>query len=208
MRHGESIWNRSWRFTGWSDIPLTARGEAQARAAGERLRQAGFVFDRCFTSKLQRAARTLVLLLEGMGAAAPVQASWRLNERHYGAFEGLRPWQAIGRYGVRAVWRCRTDRHARPPAAVPATDDAQLPNGESIADTLARLLPLWNDEIAPALRAGQCILIVAHNNTLRALVDFLDRIEADGVVQPKLRSAQPLVLELDGELHPLRRYVV
>lgn len=207
VRHGESVWNRSLRFTGWTDIPLTPRGEAQARAAGERLRAAGLDFDLCFTSGLQRASTTLRLLLAAHGSNPPLQQSWRLNERHYGALEGLHPWQAIWRFGITPVWRCRRERHARPPLR-PAGDTDERPRGESINDTLARLLPLWRDSIAPALQAGQRVLVVAHNNTLRALIDHLDGVEAGAVVQPQLRTAQPLVLELDAGLRPLRRYDV
>jgi 2,3-bisphosphoglycerate-dependent phosphoglycerate mutase len=219
LRHGESVWNRSQRLTGWADVPLTARGRAQARRAGARMRERGLAFDACFSSLLARATETRDLALAALGAELPVRASWRLNERHYGALQGLLPWQAVWRFGVRSVWRCRRDFDARPPLLEDPSDPRRDPGlaaergdevsaatrGESLGDVWRRLRPLWEGEIAPELRAGHAVLIVAHNNVLRALLHHLERPAAAGAVRVRLRTAQPLMLTLDPALRPLRR---
>jgi len=221
LRHGESVWNRSKRLTGWTDVPLTERGRTQARHAGERLRAQGVVIDTCFSSRLVRATETRDLVLAALGQSPRLQASWRLNERHYGALQGLLPWQAVWRFGLGPVLRCRRDFDARPPLVaagsgdlhrdptVPLADEPEWSRtirGESLADTLQRVLPLWESEIAPALRARERVLIVAHNNLLRALVLHLEGARPHQL--PRLRTAQPWIFALDADLQPLRHYLL
>jgi 2,3-bisphosphoglycerate-dependent phosphoglycerate mutase len=222
LRHGESLWNRDKRFTGWTDVGLTPRGVAEARRAGELLAANGFAFDACYTSWLQRAAETLRLALEAMdGVEVPVHASWRLNERHYGALQGLSRWEAVRTYGARQMLIWQREFAARPPALEPADQrcpqhdpryaalrDVELPRTESLADTLARVLPLWRDAIVPDLQVGRRVLVVAHHNTLRALVKHLDGIADADVIGVRIPTARPLVYELDEALRPVRHYPV
>ncbi len=177
LRHGESEFNRTHRFTGWADVALTAAGEAEAQRAGETLAASGFTFDRCFTSALRRAARSGELVLGAMGLTdVTIERSWRLNERHYGALQGLGPLGAVRRYGVLPVLRARRDYDYRPPALSPAgaspTAD-ELPTAESLADLRARLVPFWQERIAPELLAGRSVLVVSHKHALRALFALL-----------------------------------
>ncbi len=215
MRHGESVSNRSLRLTGWADVPLSARGRAQARQAGIDLRARGFVPDICYCSELRRASETRDILLAAHGAEPALRQSWRLNERHYGAMQDLSIWRAAWRFGPAALLRCGRDAAARPPLlAAPATSappgvapaDAEewrrAQRGESIADAVLRLLPLWEAEIAPSLRAGNGVLVVAHNNLLRGLLRHLER--ADGPLPHRLATARPLIIELDAELRIAR----
>lgn len=215
VRHGESVWNRSLRLTGWADVPLSRRGRAQATRAGTDLRARGIVADVCYSSRLRRAIDTRDLLLDALGASPPRHESWRINERHYGALQGLRYWQAVWRFGFAAVRRCRREFDARPPLlAAPdgpvATDVAPsdvsewraAQRGESLADALRRFLPLWSGAIAPALRQGACVLIVAHNNVLRGLIRHLEG--GSGRPVPRLATAQPWIFELDADLRVLR----
>lgn len=211
MRHGESVANRSLRLTGWDDVPLSDRGRAQARQAGIDLRARGFVPDVCYCSELRRASETRDILLAVLGAQPALRQSWRLNERHYGTMQGLSIWQAAWSFGPAAVLRCSRDAAARPPlreaSATPATpgvepadeeDWRRAQRGESIADALQRLLPLWDAEIAPSLRAGNRVLVVAHNNVLRGLLHHL--AGAAGALPHRLATARPLIVELDAEL--------
>lgn len=212
VRHGESVWNRSLRLTGWADVPLSPRGRDQARQAGRLLRQRRIGFDLCFSSLLCRATETRDLLLGELGAAPPCRASWRLNERHYGALQGLPLWRAVLRFGPRAVRRCKREfavapprtaaPHAGPlpPAIDPADADAwrAAQRGESLSDALARFLPLWEAEIAPALRAGRNVLVVAHNNVLRALIRHLEG--GSGRPAGSLATGAPWVFRLDAAL--------
>jgi 2,3-bisphosphoglycerate-dependent phosphoglycerate mutase len=220
MRHGQSEWNRDNRFTGWADIDLTEKGLAEARDAGRMLREAGFSFDLTYTSVLKRAIRTLWCTLDEMDLMwVPVVHSWRLNERHYGALEGLDKTETAARYGEAQVmiWRRSYDVPPQPLAL----DDPRVPYGnprysalkreeipltECLKDTVARVLPLWHESIAPAIRAGQRILIAAHGNSLRGLVKYLEGISDADIVNLNIPNGQPLVFELDADLKPLRRY--
>ena len=216
VRHGESVWNRSLRLTGWADVPLSRRGRRQARQAGVELRARGVVIDVCYCSQLRRAIETRDVLLAALGAAPPRHESWRINERHYGALQGLRWWQAVWRFGLAAVQRCRRDFEARPPqaaapesgaaAGIAASDEEEwraAQRGESIADATRRLLPLWAAEIAPALGAGACVLVVSHNNLLRGLVRHIEG--SDGRPAPRFATARPWIFELDADLCVIRR---
>lgn len=220
MRHGESVWNRENRFTGWADIDLTEKGEAQARAAGRLLREAGFQFDLTYTSMLRRAIRTLWLSLEEMDLTwLPVVHNWRLNERHYGALQGLNKADTAVQYGEQQVmlWRRSYDT---PPIALDPSDPRasfddpryaelkreEIPLTECLKDTVERVLPYWENVIVPAMRAGRQILISAHGNSLRGLVKHLNQISDADIVTLNIPNAQPLVFELDAKIQPIRSY--
>ncbi len=220
VRHGESTWNQENRFTGWTDVPLTATGVAQAREAGRLLREGGFEFDLAYTSVLQRAIWTLWHALDAMQRTwLPVVNEWRLNERHYGALQGLNKAETARQYGAGQVliWRRSYDT---PPPPLAATDarceradlryarlnPAQVPLTECLKDTVERVLPWWNDVLAPALRAGRRPLLAAHGNSMRALVKHLDGISDADIVNLNIPNGIPLVYELDAQLKPLRRY--
>ena len=220
MRHGQSEWNRDNRFTGWADVDLTEKGIAEAREAGRLLNEAGFTFDITYTSVLKRAIRTLWCTLDEMDLMwLPTVHSWRLNERHYGALQGLDKAETTARYGEEQVliWRRSYDI---PPMALEATDPRasfsdpryaklkreEIPLTECLKDTVARVLPLWNESIAPAIRSGKRILISAHGNSLRGLVKYLDGISDQDIVNLNIPNGQPLVYELDANLKPLRSY--
>ena len=220
MRHGESVWNRENRFTGWADIDLTEKGEAQAREAGRLLREAGFEFDLTYTSVLRRAIQTLWLTLEEMDLMwLPVVHSWRLNERHYGALQGLNKADTAAQYGEQQVmlWRRSYDT---PPLALEQSDPrasfddpryaglnrSEIPLTECLKDTVERVLPYWEEVIVPAMRAGRQILISAHGNSLRGLVKHLDQISDADIVSLNIPNAQPLVYELDANIKPIRSY--
>jgi 2,3-bisphosphoglycerate-dependent phosphoglycerate mutase len=211
LRHGESEWNRDRRFTGWTDVGLSAAGIAEAERAGERLRREGFVFDVCFSSILKRATRTAEIVLRTMQLEGlAIEQTWRLNERHYGALQGMHTWRAMCRYGPLPVLRCQLQFAVRPPALAPgdprfpgldpryATVSAEeLPRTESYADTLARLRPYWVERIAPELARGRRILVVSHKNTVRALVTLIEgRAEAD-VRTISVPTGVPLVFAPD-----------
>jgi 2,3-bisphosphoglycerate-dependent phosphoglycerate mutase len=220
LRHGESSWNRENRFTGWADVGLTEHGLAEARAAGQLLKREGFDFDIAFTSVLRRAIKTLWAALEEMDRMwIPIHHSWRLNERHYGALQGLDKAQTAARHGEAQVkvWRRAFD--VAPPALpegdprIEASDPRYLdlgpggfPRTECLKDTVARVLPYWSDAIAPAVMAGKRTLIAAHGNSLRALVKHLDGVADDDIVELNIPTAQPLVYELDDRLKPIRHY--
>ena len=204
MRHGESQWNLENRFTGWTDVDLTETGRMQAQKAGELLKAEGFEFDLAFSSVLKRAIRTLWIALDAMDAMyTPVGLSWRLNERHYGALQGLNKSETAAKYGDEQVlvWR---RAYAIAPNPLELAD--QLPATECLKDTVDRVVPFWNESIAPALKAGRKVLVAAHGNSLRALIKHLDGISDDEIVGVNIPTGQPLVYELDDELRPIRNY--
>ena len=220
IRHGESTWNLENRFTGWTDVDLTPTGVSQAMSAGKLLKAEGYEFDLCYTSVLKRAIHTLWYALDEMDRTwLPVQKSWRLNERHYGALQGLNKAETAQKYGDEQVlvWRRSYDT---PPPALEAgdprsergdrryadLDPAQVPLTECLKDTVARVLPFWNDTMAPAIRSGQRILVAAHGNSIRALVKYLDNIADGDIVGLNIPNGIPLVYELDADLKPIRHY--
>jgi 2,3-bisphosphoglycerate-dependent phosphoglycerate mutase len=220
IRHGESTWNRENRFTGWTDVDLSDRGREEARAAGQLLKQDGYAFDVTFTSVLTRAIRTWWIVLDELDQLwLPVQRSWRLNERHYGALQGLNKAETAARHGEAQVktWRRAYDippppltmddeRHPSRDARYAGLPPADLPLTESLKDTVARFLPYWHESIAPAIRSGQRVMIAAHGNSLRALVKYLDEISDADIVELNIPTGIPLVYELDDQLKPLRSY--
>ncbi|MBU4613007.1 2,3-diphosphoglycerate-dependent phosphoglycerate mutase [Achromobacter sp. GG226] len=220
MRHGESQWNLENRFTGWTDVDLTETGREQARQAGQLLKREGYDFDLAFTSVLKRAIRTLWIALDEMDRMyLPVEPTWRLNERHYGALQGLNKAETAAQYGDEQVlvWR---RAYAIAPNPLPEGDDrlpgndpryadvdpALLPNTECLKDTVERVVPYWDEAIAPAIRAGKRVLIAAHGNSLRALIRHLDNVSDDDIVNLNIPTGQPLVYELDDDLKPIRHY--
>ncbi|MFB9244931.1 2,3-diphosphoglycerate-dependent phosphoglycerate mutase [Massilia antarctica] len=220
MRHGESTWNLENRFTGWTDVDLTEKGVREARSAGQVLKEAGFTFDVAYTSVLKRAIRTLWLALDDMDMMwLPIKNDWRLNERHYGALQGLDKGETAAKYGDAQVlvWRRSYDT---PPPALERSDERtsfndpryagvpkdSIPLTECLKDTVARVMPVWDEEIAPAIRAGKKILISAHGNSLRALIKMLDGISDEDIVGLNIPNGQPLVYELDADLKPIRHY--
>ena len=217
LRHGESVWNRENRFTGWTDVDLTARGAEEARRAGCLLAEEGHVFDVACTSLLKRAIRTLWLVLDEMDLMwIPVRRSWRLNERHYGALQGLDKAQTAAEYGNAQVLVWRRSYSTPPPALAPgderhprgdpryaALSDAELPLTECLKDTVARFLPFWYERIAPDLKAGKRVLIAAHGNSLRALVKHLDDVSDDEIVHLNIPTGVPLVYRLDDDLNAI-----
>lgn len=221
LRHGQSIWNRDKKFTGWSDVPLSAKGEKEAEQAAYLLKQAGFTFDRCFSSPLQRAKTTAQIVLSAMQLDIPVVESWRLNERHYGALEGMKRWEAIKTFGIWPILGCQIKFDAVPPYITPedprfpgnqssyaSIDTHELPLGESMQQTLARVQPYWEETIQPEIRQAKHILIVSHRNTLRVLMMLLDRLTPWQVMKSKLATGRPLGYELDQHCHVRRRYYV
>ena len=220
LRHGESVWNKENRFTGWTDVDLSEKGVAEAGKAGELMREAGLVFDLAHTSVLRRAIKTLWLSLERMDLMwIPVLHSWRLNERHYGALQGLNKAETAAKFGDAQVLTWRRSYDVPPPALAPddqrcpGTDPRyrglapnQVPFTECLKDTVARVLPYWNQAIAPDIRAGKRVLITAHGNSIRALVKYLDKISDTDIVGLNIPTGVPLVYELDDTLKPLRHY--
>ena len=220
IRHGESTWNLDNRFTGWTDVDLTPTGIEQAKNAGRLLRQEGYEFDVAYTSVLKRATRTLWHVLDEMDRTwLPVVNSWRLNERHYGALQGLNKGETAKKYGDEQVlvWRRSYDT---PPPALEATDPRsergdlryaklkpeQLPLTECLKDTVARVMPFWNEALAPAIKAGKNVVVAAHGNSIRALIKYLDNISDDDIVGLNIPNGIPLVYELDDNLQPIRHY--
>jgi 2,3-bisphosphoglycerate-dependent phosphoglycerate mutase len=220
MRHGESQWNLENRFTGWTDVDLTETGREQARKAGELLKKEGYTFDLAYSSLLKRAIRTLWIALDAMDAMyTPVGVNWRLNERHYGALQGLNKAETAAKYGDEQVliWRrayaiapeplaLDDERHPRFDSRYAKIPADQLPATECLKDTVARVLPFWNESIAPAIRAGRKVLVAAHGNSLRALIKHLDNVSDDDIVNVNIPTGQPLVYELDDDLRPIRHY--
>lgn len=222
LRHGESVWNRENRFTGWTDVDLSPAGVEEARAAGRLLAAEGWQFDFAFTSVLKRAIRTLDFALEELDQSwIPVVKDWRLNERHYGALQGLNKAEMAARYGEAQVLAWRRSYDTPPPALAPSDPRAPwhdrrygaiaregLPLTESLRDTVARVLPCWNEAIAPQVRAGRSVFVAAHGNSLRALVKHLEEMSDADVVGLNIPTGVPLVYDLDAGLRPLgRRYL-
>jgi 2,3-bisphosphoglycerate-dependent phosphoglycerate mutase len=220
LRHGESDWNRENRFTGWTDVDLSDKGRGEAKAAGQLLKQEGFGFDRAYSSLLKRAIRTLQMVLDEMDLMwIPVERSWRLNERHYGALQGLDKAETAAKFGEDQVkiWRRSYDVPPPPldrgdpryPGHDPRYRDlaaAELPVTECLKDTVARFVPYWQDTIAPAVKAGQRVVIAAHGNSLRALVKYLDGVSEAAILDLNIPTGIPLVYELDDACRPLKHY--
>jgi 2,3-bisphosphoglycerate-dependent phosphoglycerate mutase len=219
LRHGESTWNKANRFTGWTDVDLSEGGVEEAHAAGRLLREEGYVFDVAYTSVLKRAIRTLWIALDELDQMwLPVINSWRLNERHYGALQGLNKAEMAVQYGDEQVrlWRRSYDV---PPPPLEADDErlpgrdpryaglseAELPRSESLKNTVERFLPYWHSDIAPALREGRRVLVAAHGNSLRALVKYLDDVSESEIVGVNIPTGAPLVYDLDADLRPVQR---
>lgn len=220
VRHGESTWNLENRFTGWTDVDLTPTGIEQAKNAGHLLKADGYEFDLAYTSVLKRATRTLWHCVDEMDRTyLPVVHTWRLNERHYGALQGLNKTDMAKQYGDAQVLQWRRSYDTPPPALEPtdsrcersdpryaALDPNQVPLTECLKDTVARVLPYWNETIAPSILGGQRVLVVAHGNSIRALVKYLDNIGDDDIVGVNIPNGIPLVYELDAKLKPIRHY--
>ena len=220
LRHGESTWNKENRFTGWHDVDLTERGRQEAGEAGRLLKEGGFVFDIAFTSVLKRAIKTLGLALDVLDQLwIPVTKNWKLNERHYGALQGLNKAETTAKHGEAQVKIWRRSYDIPPPALSPddprhpsrdprykGLSPTELPLTESLKETVARFLPYWHGTIAPAIRSGQRVVIAAHGNSLRALVMSLDHIDEQTIVELNIPTGIPLVYELDDDLTPLRHY--
>ncbi|HQW08439.1 MAG TPA: 2,3-diphosphoglycerate-dependent phosphoglycerate mutase [Steroidobacteraceae bacterium] len=222
VRHGQSVWNLENLFTGWTDVDLTEQGRAEAKQAGAEIRRAGLSIDLAFTSVLKRAIRTLWYILDETDRMwVPVERSWRLNERHYGALQGLDKAQTVARHGEAQVkiWRRSYDipppplalddeRHPRFDPRYAEVDPALLPATESLKDTLARVLPFWSERIAPPLRAGRNVAVIAHGNSLRALVKMLENVSEADIVELNIPTGVPRAYELDAGLRPLsNRYL-
>ena len=222
IRHGESAWNRENRFTGWTDVDLSERGRDEARMAGKLLQEQGYTFDLAFTSVLKRAIKTLGLVLDEMDLLwIDTVKSWRLNERHYGALQGLNKAETAAKYGDEQVhlWRrsydvvppLLPDADPRLPDADPryqGLDPAQLPRGESLKLTVERALPFWDEEVKPALQAGMKPLLVAHGNSMRALIKYIDGVSDNAIVGLEIPTGVPLIYQFDDDLHPLEHFYV
>lgn len=220
VRHGQSQWNEKNLFTGWVDVDLTEKGIAEAKNAGKLLKEAGFEFDVAYTSVLKRAIRTLNVVLDGMDLHwIPVQKNWRLNEKSYGALAGLNKAETAEKYGADQVLQWRRSYSTRPPLLEadheyhPANDkryaaltDDQKTGGESLEDTVARIQPVWADEIAPAVKAGKQVIVAAHGNSLRAIIKTLDGMSEDAILKVNVPTGTPLVYELDENLTPIKSY--
>ncbi|HXG65046.1 MAG TPA: 2,3-diphosphoglycerate-dependent phosphoglycerate mutase [Blastocatellia bacterium] len=220
IRHGQSTWNQENRFTGWTDVDLTELGRNEARQGGVLLREQGYTFDIAFTSVLKRAIRTLWIVLDELDLMwIPVEKSWRLNERHYGALQGLNKAEMAAKFGEEQVHIWRRSYDIRPPALEPSDprfpgndprykglSEAELPLTECLKDTVERVLPYWHGTIAPAIQAGQKVLIAAHGNSMRALVKYLDQMSDEEIVGLNIPTGVPLVYELDEQLRPLKHY--
>jgi 2,3-bisphosphoglycerate-dependent phosphoglycerate mutase len=217
LRHGESQWNRENRFTGWTDVDLSETGIAEARAAGRLMKSLGYRFDLSFTSLLKRAIRTLWIALDELEQVwLPEEKDWRLNERHYGALQGLNKAETAAKFGEEQVLVWRRSYDVRPPALDPGDPRSEardpryagirVPLAECLKDTVERVVPCWQDRIAPAVRGGRRVLVAAHGNSLRALVKYLDGLSEDEVVKLNIPTGIPLVYELDGELKPVKHY--
>jgi 2,3-bisphosphoglycerate-dependent phosphoglycerate mutase len=220
IRHGESTWNLENRFTGWADVDLTPKGAEQAMSAGESLKKAGYEFDVAYTSVLRRAIRTLWHIQDTMDLMwLPVVHSWRLNERHYGALTGLNKAETAAKYGDEQVHIWRRSYDVRPPLLEPSNElnpkndqrysklnATDIPLGECLKDNVERVLPLWNESIAPALKAGKRVLIVAHGNSIRSLIKYLDQMSDEAIMEVNVPNGVPLIYELDDNLKPTQHY--
>jgi len=220
IRHGESDWNRENRFTGWTDVDLSEKGLAEAHEGGRILKAEGYVFDVAYTSVLKRAIRTLWIVLDEMDLMwLPVYRTWRLNERHYGALQGLNKAETAEKFGEAQVKVWRRSYDVPPPALEPSDPrypghdpryqsltPEELPLTECLKDTVARFLPYWHQTVAPAVRRGERVLIAAHGNSLRALVKYLDNVSDEAIVGLNIPTGVPLVYELDDDLKPIRHY--
>jgi 2,3-bisphosphoglycerate-dependent phosphoglycerate mutase len=220
LRHGESTWNRENRFTGWKDVDLSERGRVEARDAGRLLKEGGYVFDIAYTSVLKRAIRTLGIALDELDLLwIPVIKDWRLNERHYGALQGLNKAETAAKHGEAQIKLWRRSYDVPPPSLTidderhPSRDPryaslkpGELPLSESLKDTVARFLPFWHEAIAPTIKGGKRVIIAAHGNSLRALVKYLDNMSEAAIVDLNIPTGIPLVYELNDALEPLRHY--
>ncbi len=220
VRHGESLWNQENRFTGWTDVDLSEKGITESYQAGKLLKDAGYIFDRSYTSYLKRAIHTLWNILNVLDLVwIPITQDWRLNERHYGALQGLNKKETADKYGPDQVklWR---RGYATLPPQIEFSDDrypgndpryqelsaTELPTGESLAATVQRVLPCWQENIAPQIKKGQRLIISAHGNSLRALIKYLENISDKAIVELEIPTGKPLVYELDNDLKPLNKY--
>ena len=220
IRHGESTWNKENRFTGWTDVDLSDKGRTEAVAAGQLLKNEGFVFDIAYASVLKRALNTLWSVLQEMDRVwIPIEKDWRLNERHYGALQGLNKAETAAKYGDEQVlvWRRSYDI---PPPPLEKSDErwpghdpryaglaeSDLPLTECLKDTVARFLPLWHEKIAPTVKSGKRVIIAAHGNSLRALVKYLDNVSDEDIINLNIPTGVPLVYELDAALKPIKHY--
>jgi 2,3-bisphosphoglycerate-dependent phosphoglycerate mutase len=220
VRHGESTWNKENRFTGWTDVDLSEKGVQEAREAGQTLRKEGYVFDVAYTSVLKRAIRTLWIMLDELDQMwIPVYNHWRLNERHYGALQGLDKAEMATRYGEEQVLLWRRSYDIRPPALEKADEryprsdprykglkERDIPVCESLKDTVDRFLPYWHEALAPTIKTGKRVLVSAHGNSLRALVKYLDNVPEEAIVNLNIPTGIPLVYELNNDLKPIRHY--
>jgi 2,3-bisphosphoglycerate-dependent phosphoglycerate mutase len=220
LRHGESDWNRENRFTGWTDVDLSDKGRLEAKTAGELLKSLGYSFDQAYCSVLKRAIRTLWIVLDEMDLMwIPVERSWRLNERHYGALQGLDKAETAARFGEAQVKIWRRSYDIPPPplepsdARFPGRDPryrsllpSELPLTECLKDTVARFLPYWHGTIGPAIRSGKSVIVAAHGNSIRALVKYMDQVSEKDIVELNIPTGVPLVYELDADLKPLKHY--
>ncbi|HUX21952.1 MAG TPA: 2,3-diphosphoglycerate-dependent phosphoglycerate mutase [Spirochaetia bacterium] len=220
VRHGESLWNMENRFTGWTDVDLSAKGEAEAKAGAQALKEGGYIFDIAYTSVLKRAIRTLNFVLDALDLQwIPVVKHWRLNERHYGALQGLNKAETAKKYGEEQVLVWRRSYDTQPPALTPDDErfpghdpryhdltKKELPLTECLKDTVARFLPYWHETIAPTIKSGKRVVIAAHGNSLRALVKYLDNISDDEIVGLNIPTGIPLVYELAVDLTPVKHY--
>ena len=220
IRHGESAWNKENRFTGWTDVPLSEKGIEEARAAGQLLKREGYAFDLAFTSVLKRAIKTLWLVLEEMDRMwIPVRHSWKLNERHYGSLQGLNKAETAAKYGDEQVRIWRRSYDVLPPLLdkgderYPGKDPRytslspeEIPSGECLADTVARVVPYWTEAVVPEVRAGKKVIIAAHGNSLRALVKHIEGISDDDIMGVEIPTGQPLVYQLDDNLKVLEKF--
>jgi 2,3-bisphosphoglycerate-dependent phosphoglycerate mutase len=220
IRHGQSVWNLENRFTGWTDVDLSPEGMDQAKKAGQLLKKNGYNFDEGFTSLLKRSIKTLDIVLEELDHLwIPVQKSWRLNERFYGALQGLTKDDTIAKYGAEQVEKWRRDPNELPPAVTREDDrypgydlrykdltERELPLTENLSETMDRVLPFWNETIVPAIRKNQKVIICAHGNILRALIKYIDNLSDDEVTQLEIPTGVPLIYELDESLNRIKHY--
>ncbi len=216
VRHGQSVWNLENKFTGWTDVDLSDKGVEEAREAGRVLKEKGFSFDVAFTSVLKRANRTLDLILEELGEKnIPINKSWRLNERHYGALQGLNKKETADKYGDEQVHIWRRSYDVQPPAltddderfkAMEGIYDEYVPHTECLKDTIERVIPYWDSDILPKIKEGKNVIIVAHGNSLRGLMKYLDKLSDEEVVNLEIETGNPICYELDDNLEPIKHY--